>query len=586
MFDNIHQYHNYIETSTGIQKDDTISLSLQQLREKISVAEEKKLCSYEIFINDFNVSKNLLRPRSSYQNESGRHEYPNLQLFDDNLDYLKLRAASVEHPKLKAKYNHILWLSDAKHITFAKTAIDSYYNFLTTCIFPLHDVLASADYIKLFENLFSLSQEISYRKDEVLGYLVSILGTGRIHGYQEYQIMGFIVDVGKKITNTLGAFYNYVNKVIDGNLFPNALEDYLKLQLIIAQKINKPLLPLHNKLAEFYISKSKPHEGTFVVQDYYMSALQQYQKAGNKEKMEEVCVIMEKAKDSLNLTSVPFEFSDSVFDEFFKNIENQIDHLLASYGSDMVFEYLIKCPDIFPKADQLNNSITNSIMDVVSVTTFDHNRNISGKSDAGFNMYDIYIKSISIKHLAIFFQKAHSSGKLSFNTITDFILKHTWYGNNVQHIKSNQKIVEFKWAQQILPALESFFNQTEIDSSLNKYNHQAYMLCIDSLSLKFEGLLREFSRKIGAQTIEIKENAASERIALEKLLDNQKIINLIPADDIALFKYLFTNQGANLRNNVAHSFFLPTDYTPQWMWLLITATLKLGFIPLSLNQNN
>lgn len=69
----------------------------------------------------------------------------------------------------------------------------------------------------------------------------------------------------------------------------------------------------------------------------------------------------------------------------------------------------------------------------------------------------------------------------------------------------------------------------------NSYNPQGYILAIDSLVLKFEGLLHELSRMIGAQTIEIKDNGTAERIGFDKLLENEKLKALIPEDDIAFF---------------------------------------------------
>lgn len=114
------------------------------------------------------------------------------------------------------------------------------------------------------------------------------------------------------------------------------------------------------------------------------------------------------------------------------------------------------------------------------------------------------------------------------------------------------------------------------DIKTSKHNSQGYILAIDSFVLKFEGLLREFSRMIGAQTIEIKENGTEERINFEKLLDNEKLKALIPEDDIAYFKFLFTSQGMNLRNNIAHSFYNTSNYTSAVMLLLIVALFRLG----------
>ena len=123
----------------------------------------------------------------------------------------------------------------------------------------------------------------------------------------------------------------------------------------------------------------------------------------------------------------------------------------------------------------------------------------------------------------------------------------------------------------------AIWNQEAINiHGLHKNNPLGYILSIDSLTLKFEGVLRAFSRQIGAQTIEIKENGTQERISFDKLLENEKITRLIPSDDLALFKFLFSKDKLNLRNNVAHCFYKPNDYSASIVWLLICAFLKLG----------
>jgi hypothetical protein len=111
---------------------------------------------------------------------------------------------------------------------------------------------------------------------------------------------------------------------------------------------------------------------------------------------------------------------------------------------------------------------------------------------------------------------------------------------------------------------------------VNTFNNQSYILSIDSLVLKFEGLIREFSRLIGAQTIEIREDETEARISFEKLLDNEKFKAVLPEDDVALLKFLFLSDYFDLRNNIAHCFYRPKNYSSAIMLLLIAALLKLG----------
>lgn len=163
----------------------------------------------------------------------------------------------------------------------------------------------------------------------------------------------------------------------------------------------------------------------------------------------------------------------------------------------------------------------------------------------------------------------------------EFLKNNTWYGQDLTYLNADGQLEGFDWIKLLSPSLFSFFAQSEIDIKQNKDDTTGYILAIDSLVIKFEGLLREFSRLIGAQTIEIKESGTQERISFEKLLDNEKLKNIMPEDDIAFLKFLFTTEGMNLRNNIAHCFYKARDYWAGTMFLLIAALLKLGHYKLT-----
>ena len=577
MFENLDEYYIFLESQTDLLSDQSVSIGLKKLLEQTEDEISKKKSFYELYIEDFNVVKNDLKKKMSYPDDSGIfQDYPSFNLFEDDLEYLKLRAEQVFNTKLKAKYNHIMWLSHIKNRNFAVNAVDNYLIFLKETSFDPEDTTRCKVFSRLFENLFLLSQQVCYNTDIVLEYINGLIGKGKINVYEEYCIMSFIAESGRKINSTLIFFSDYCNEVVENDNFSEFKKDFLKLQIILLQKIGRSSAQFYNKLAELYIEEAEKYKEGFVLQSFYLKAVKNYQKAGNKIKVEETSLLMEKAKNNLNLKSVKFESSNKKIDLYCDAVESSIEDLMVNHSTDDIYRYLITCPYIFPKAEELEKYSDSQLMRLISVTKFDQNRNISTPSGGIFNNYDFTIKGLSIFHLKVFFEKGSASGKLSFESLSNYIMYETWYGENVEHIKSDQTIISFKWADLILPALQSFFDQLYIDSSINKIHHQAYILCIDSLTIKFEGLLREFSRKIGAQTIEIKENFTEERIAFDKLLDNQKLIEVVPEDDIALFKYIFTSKGINLRNNIAHCFYKPMEYRTQWMWLLIAALLKLG----------
>ena len=581
-FDSLDNYYNYVENDNSLLFDSNTSNSLINLRDKILDAKLKKYCSYELYVNDYLYRNGVIQPKLSTVDGSS---YPNFDLFDDDLIYIKERAKSTSNSKYKAKYNHLLWNSKKKHYSYAKLAIDNYLEFLDSVSLRLDDNLSHHSFETYFQNVFILTQSTNYRKDDGIQFLLSLLGQNKINGYKEYALMRFIVENSKKKEKIiLQNFFEYSNNVISNSIYPDFLREYLELQIILCSKIGVTSKPFHNRLAEYYLTRSEEQKESFVVHDFYLKALTQYQKAGNKEKIEDVTVLVERTKKNINFKSVRVEHTDELLQAYWEALIKLTDELSEKFESKEIYEYLILDDKIFPKAPVLNEEIRPMMLDLVSVMTFDINKNVSGSKKSGLNPYFIHIQNFSIKHLWLVFVKGIKNGKLSFETLIDFLRNNTWYGQDFTYLNANGEVEGFNWIELLSPSLFSFFSQSETDIKQNKNNNVGYILCIDSLVIKFEGLLREFSRHIGAQTIEIKENGTQERISFEKLLENDKLKALIPEDDIALFKFLFTENGMNLRNNIAHCFYQTNNYSAGTMLLLIPALLKLGNYELTISS--
>ena len=204
--------------------------------------------------------------------------------------------------------------------------------------------------------------------------------------------MRFISEVGKKIeTATLQTFFDYCNKVIDNSVYPDFIGEYLQLQIILCQKLNVSPKPFHNKLGEFHIAQSEKQKESFVVHDFYLKALTQYQKAGNKEKIEEVTVLVEKAKRNINFKSVKLEHTDERLQKYWENIIEITDELTEKGTSKLIYEYIIVREGILPKAEVLNETVRPMMFDLVSVMNFDINKNVSRKEKSGVNPYFFHI---------------------------------------------------------------------------------------------------------------------------------------------------------------------------------------------------
>lgn len=576
-FQNLEQYYDYLENDSKMSfLDFNTPKFLTALKDKIEDEGLKKLCLYELFFSEFSIKKGVHIPKF----QSGENIYPSLEHFDDNFEYIKKRAKDVVNPKYKAKYNHLLWLSPNKHIEFAKEAIDSYFSILKNNIFTNHENQIDLTFCKYYENLLVLSQTINYKKDETISYFLSLLEGKQLSEFTKYSLMNFIVTDGKNIeTSIYSQFYHYSIEIIS-NLDSRILEKYLKLLIILSQKLKISSKEFHEKLGDYQITQLKAEKNQgFVAHYYYKKALDEYRKANNKEKIEQTAVLLEQSKKDIDLKKISVEIKDEDFNKalsmIWEQLKLKISELAQNGDDNSLYCYLIS-ENIFPNAEDLSKEISSPILELMSVMTFDINRNISTNKKGGINPYFLYFNNFSVRHISLVFSEGIKCGKISFASLIQYLKENSWYGQDFTYVDNNNELQGFNWIELLSPSLKNFFTQTEIDMRLNSNDPQNYLLSIDSLVLKFEGLLREFSKMIGAQTIEINESGTSERINFEKLLDNAKLQAIIPKGDIAFFKFLFTSQGINLRNNIAHCFYKIDNYSSGIMLLLIVSLLRLG----------
>jgi hypothetical protein len=573
MFKSLKDYYDYIKNDNDFDQKFEISSNLTSLRDSIEDINEKNKCSLEIYFSDFNFQQGNYVPLFS-NNESS---YPSQSLFED-FEYIKYRASLDDSisPKYLAKYNHLLWDSSHKHIDYAIKAIDNYYNFIISNLLPKDDSLSNRGFSEMFKNLFVLAQTINYKKDDSIKFLIDKLDTEGINGFQKNLLMDFVTKNSKKLDKEYtNRFFEYSKEVIEKDLYPELNKEYLQLLIDISIKLGKSQKDFHNKLGDCHIADSSKHKESFVVHDFYLKALKEYQKADNKKKIEEVTILIEQGKDNLNFKSIKTEHSSPELQKWYDALNEMTTNLVEKGESKDIYEYLMLSDQIFPKAKVLDEKINSVLMDLVSTMSFDINRNVSGNK-GGINSYYIHIQNFTLRHLWLVFSKGLKNGKISFDSLKDFLKNNTWYGVEFSIKNPVGKIETYNWLQLLTPALDSYFKQSEIDIKTNTNSSSGYILSIDSLVLKFEGILREFSRYNGAQTIDIKENGTQERISFEKLLENENFKELVPEDDISLFRFLFTSKGMNLRNNIAHCFFKSKDYSAEFVWLLICAFLKLG----------
>ncbi len=576
-FTDLESYYTYLEEDKNFSILDFNTIKyLKILGDSSSEVELKKLCSYEQFFCDFSIKKGEHIP----QYQMGDYKYPALEMFDDNFEYIKKRAEETINPKYKSRYNHILWLSQQKHYTYAKQAIESYMNVLENSDFAANDNLLNNSFRAYFENLFLLSQSINYKSAETIDYFITLLSGSKISEFCKCAIMRFIVENIKKSDAVLfEKFFEYAKSQVE-IAEDRLLESFLKLLITLSQKLKKSAASFHDKLGDWHISQLKKEDKQgFVAHHFYLNALEEYRKANIKEKVEQTSVLLEQAKKTINLKRIPFEIKDDKIleklNQYWKITSDNIKSIVTEKPSKDIYEYLI-VEDFLPKPHSEEEKPKSALLDLVTTMTFDINRNINKNKSGIINSYHLHINNFTFRQISCVFLEGMKEGKITFQSLIDYLKNYTWYGTDFTYVDNNNEKQGFDWIELLTPSLQVFFNQIEADIKTATNHNQGYIVAIDSLVLKFEGLLREFSRAIEAQTIEFKADGTEERISFDKLLDNEKITDLIPVNNIAFFKYLFTSEGMNLRNNIAHCFYKTENYSSATVLLLIVALLRLG----------
>lgn len=184
------------------------------------------------------------------------------------------------------------------------------------------------------------------------------------------------------------------------------------------------------------------------------------------------------------------------------------------------------------------------------------------------------------------FVEGIKQGKISFASLIQFLSKNTWLGQELIDFDSGGDLIKYRWISLIAPSLNEYFMQTE--SALKSNNpYTNYVMPIDSLTLKFEGVLRDFARIIKVSTtVTGKGNVLREKY-IEEILEEKEIQKYFDENDLLFFNFLFVaKDGMNLRNNIAHSFYRFNNYNFQIMHLLICAFLRIGKCQISISSHN
>ena len=267
---------------------------------------------------------------------------------------------------------------------------------------------------------------------------------------------------------------------------------------------------------------------------------------------------------------------------------------LSQEAPDEIYEYLAHSQDVIPCISELRKSIEKQSEGFIADKIFPHvhldsKGNISKHSvtneekeqESLLRNYGINIKFKNRQLIYWILRYGILCGKVNVKTLIEYLRRYKLFQKLIVTI--NGQDIPYNWFSHIIPPIDSCLTQLALDFKFPGYPID-FIMPLDSLILKFEGMLRDVHSRNGSSTSKIKTDAAGRMVSQEKdinfLLSENGMKKLFNEDDFYLLQYILTAEyGWNLRNKVAHCLIFPQEYFNNqinYFCLLFVAILRIG----------
>jgi len=605
-FTGLKSLHNHLEENASAYRDcheiGNLFQKLRDLKHKENKSDEAEKAQWEVDFFSFVIKEGKLNPMFTGTNDKGEViKYPILDRFDDRTyKYLIERLDSTSNSLLKARYSHILWCSPKKHTKYAKVALDSYLKVIK--IYETKDKKKPQEHYGLeilgaAQNVYSIASQIKYKVDKIKSELRRLVNTFNSKSNSSFALRANLIELmlGGKRRFSKKDFLGF-EKIcwqISGPLAKagnvHGAINMLELGEKVDQKLGKKTHDWRKRIAKSYETLMRQAEkgNNLASLTFCQFALENYKKTKDEEKIRELEKKYLQLKNSMKLAEFKTEIDLTEHIKKYREIAEKI----VQNESEEIIKLLMLDRSLLPRYKDmgkiveehskqfvLQHLIPTEIMDQ-SGHPAEHFSDRDEKKYFGILQQYTWELQFKIYLINEIFFAAIRKDKLSCDIFLRFLNRHSWFGKNISKRLGN-KTIKYNWLNLIAPALHEYFLQvhyyfTHPNCSPN------LVLSIDSLTLKFEGLIRDICQFSGITTFYMTKNSKDRSIAREKdihaLLYEEPIKRLFDEDDLLFFKFLLVEKaGYNLRHKVAHSFMLFQEYGINYMHLLILALLRLG----------
>jgi hypothetical protein len=590
----------FIEKKSLLLEDEHVIVEyFLKYKSKTSSNIEKQLLQWEIEVFLFTFLGGKL---FSFSTSNGKEigevaEYPILDSYQNKaFDYIKDRAKKSSSSLFRARYNHILWESISnKNREYATTAAQNYIQTIYGCCSHNDHEDYSNLLGQLFENLTAITLAVKTDYDQLKQLTSYLLFEAKKLSFRSKH--GIVQDMLKypkifKGDDFRNVFSIYEERLINKNGVRTddflLVNYHLPTAIKVAQKLKTNIKYWYNEIGHAYLrmAEEETEEKRYWIKlDTYRSAIDAFRLAGNRLEKENTEQLYFELKPKVRLDEFRIDFDEETIKklkEFQEELKEKAQNILKE-KPDYIYSLIAK-GTFFPRHDDVLRVIKDkkaNFLDFVTTLHFDENKNISrytGDTDERREILETYgdrIKETLLPFLHYIIILGIKSGHLTPKNLLSFLIHHSWIGKSHTRVDLSGNHEHTNWIFQIAPAISEFYNQV-LAWGESKYYSPNFILCTDSLTLKIEGLFRNFSERLNISTSIGKKKGVQEALA-HGIINNETIKNYFDNNDMLLFDYVFSNEGGlNLRNNIAHCFYSENEYHPDKMLLLLAVLLRLG----------
>lgn len=306
-----------------------------------------------------------------------------------------------------------------------------------------------------------------------------------------------------------------------------------------------------------------------------------YKEAGVTAKMLETQKLY--ASNKKNLRYIHFESrvkTNSEVVAYFQKLNND---LLNGDFSSLMWNLVCPVQYLFPSLKLIKERMTADEKSTKTPCFSDRIKDINGNSqdaDVDFQLwryYETWLLNIVRNPLLDLILSAVKLRKMTYSKIRTWMNRNTCFGIPIEYAR-NDEVVASSWFSQIDYAIKSLLQQYQHTIDKKPID---WRIPIEVLSLRFEGILRTIVSDQGGKTIKVDRKGNTSEAMLDSLLREKCLMKVFAEEDIEFFEYVLTSKGLNIRNNVAHAFYIPQDYGIVYSTLVFLCVLRLAkFRPL------